>query len=45
METNVIKPLPPKKYRIKGNKYLYNNEINISNTLFDSNNEDELRFY
>ena len=31
MEENVIIPLPPKKNRIKGNRYLYNNEIKLWN--------------
>lgn len=31
MEENVIIPLPPKKNRIKGYRYLYNNEIKLWN--------------
>ena len=31
MEENVIIPLPPKKNRIKGQKYLYKNEIKLWN--------------
>ena len=44
METNVIKPLPPKKNRIKGNRYLYNNKVVIwsGNRLYCQHNKDKV---